>query len=125
MDEILVLQAGRVIERGTHARLLAAKGCYAEMLHTEPENVMGTVPSLRLSLEQPLQSQNLHHETQAAGSKRRRNEGEMDLVLALLLVLIAGGFARQRLTGLSSFPPLRAGNASAAGNGSSKFAIIV
>jgi ABC-type cobalamin transport system ATPase subunit len=30
-DEILVLDAGRVLERGTHAQLLAAQGRYARM----------------------------------------------------------------------------------------------
>jgi len=29
--EILVLEAGRLVERGTHPRLLAARGRYAEM----------------------------------------------------------------------------------------------
>ena len=30
-DEILVLEAGRVVERGTHAALLAHNGVYARM----------------------------------------------------------------------------------------------
>ncbi|MCB2032931.1 MAG: hypothetical protein KDF57_06225, partial [Ottowia sp.] len=29
--EILVMEAGRIIERGTHAQLLAARGRYADM----------------------------------------------------------------------------------------------
>lgn len=39
MDEILVLQAGRVIERGSHAQLLAANGCYAEMLAVQNQKI--------------------------------------------------------------------------------------
>ena len=35
MDEILVLDAGRVVERGTHAELLGAGGCYARLWHHE------------------------------------------------------------------------------------------
>jgi ATP-binding cassette subfamily B protein len=30
-DQIVVLEAGRVVERGTHAALLAQGGLYAEM----------------------------------------------------------------------------------------------
>lgn len=37
MDEILVLDAGRVLERGTHAELLAAGGWYARALPRERE----------------------------------------------------------------------------------------
>jgi ABC-type multidrug transport system fused ATPase/permease subunit len=35
MDEILVLDGGRIIERGTHAGLLAANGAYARMVETQ------------------------------------------------------------------------------------------
>jgi ATP-binding cassette subfamily B protein len=34
-DQILVIDAGRVMERGTHAELLAAGGLYAELYHTQ------------------------------------------------------------------------------------------
>ena len=34
-DQILVIDAGRVTERGTHAELLAAGGLYAELYHTQ------------------------------------------------------------------------------------------
>ena len=42
MDEILVLEAGRIIERGTHAELLEAGGAYKRML--EVQNGMLVVP---------------------------------------------------------------------------------
>ena len=34
-DQILVIDAGQVAERGTHERLLAADGLYAELYHTQ------------------------------------------------------------------------------------------
>ena len=34
-DQILVIDAGRVVETGTHAELLAAGGLYAELYHTQ------------------------------------------------------------------------------------------
>jgi ATP-binding cassette, subfamily C, bacterial CydC len=37
MDEILVLDAGRVVERGTHEQLRAAGGLYSRMLKTQRE----------------------------------------------------------------------------------------
>ncbi len=34
-DQILVVEAGRIVERGTHAELLAAGGLYADLYHTQ------------------------------------------------------------------------------------------
>jgi ABC-type multidrug transport system fused ATPase/permease subunit len=35
MDEILVLDQGRIIERGTHDRLLAMDGLYRQMFEVQ------------------------------------------------------------------------------------------
>jgi ABC-type multidrug transport system fused ATPase/permease subunit len=32
MDEIVIIEGGRIVERGTHDQLLAQKGHYGEML---------------------------------------------------------------------------------------------
>jgi ATP-binding cassette, subfamily B, bacterial len=37
-DRIYVLQDGRIIEQGSHAELLALKGCYAELVHSQLED---------------------------------------------------------------------------------------
>jgi ATP-binding cassette, subfamily B, bacterial len=34
-DELLVIDGGRIVERGTHASLLAANGLYAELYRTQ------------------------------------------------------------------------------------------
>ena len=36
-DEIIVLERGRVVQRGTHAALLQAGGLYTHLLHSEGE----------------------------------------------------------------------------------------
>jgi ATP-binding cassette subfamily B protein len=36
-DEIIVLDQGRIVERGTHSRLLAANGLYASMWNRQRE----------------------------------------------------------------------------------------
>ena len=38
-DEIVVLEAGRVVERGTHAELLARRGLYHQMWTRQQEVV--------------------------------------------------------------------------------------
>jgi ATP-binding cassette subfamily B protein len=44
-DQILVMDAGRIIERGTHAELLAAKGRYAAMWALQQQGESATTPS--------------------------------------------------------------------------------
>ena len=34
-DQLLVIDDGRVVERGTHASLLAQRGLYADLYHTQ------------------------------------------------------------------------------------------
>ncbi len=40
MDQILVLQKGRIVERGDHSELLAAKGLYARMISQQMEFIV-------------------------------------------------------------------------------------
>src|SRR5262249_2482775 len=48
-SQILVLEAGRVVERGTHRALLAAGGIYAQMwaLQQQEEEVAGAAPAVQ------------------------------------------------------------------------------
>ena len=43
-DEILVLDQGRIVERGTHAELLRRAGLYADLWQRQTEETMGEVP---------------------------------------------------------------------------------
>ena len=45
MDEILVVEGGRIIERGTHADLLARGGCYYQLWRTQQGLFRGTISS--------------------------------------------------------------------------------
>ena len=40
-DEIIVMQAGEIIERGTHAQLLAANGTYTRMWNLQQQEEDG------------------------------------------------------------------------------------
>jgi len=44
-DLILVMDRGRIVERGTHAELLAAKGLYAHLYETQFRRVLGSEPA--------------------------------------------------------------------------------
>ncbi len=37
VDEILVLERGRIAERGTHEELLSGRGLYGELFEVQPE----------------------------------------------------------------------------------------
>jgi ATP-binding cassette subfamily B protein len=52
-DQILVVDAGRIVERGTHDALLAAGGLYAELYRTQFERQVGHGPPLVSPATQP------------------------------------------------------------------------
>jgi ATP-binding cassette subfamily B protein/subfamily B ATP-binding cassette protein MsbA len=43
-DQILVIEDGRIVERGTHASLLAAGGLYADLYHRQFREPVGSTP---------------------------------------------------------------------------------
>jgi ATP-binding cassette, subfamily B, bacterial len=43
-DQVLVVEAGQIVERGTHLELLAAGGLYAELYRTQFERQAASVP---------------------------------------------------------------------------------
>ena len=50
-DVILMMEHGRIVEKGTHHELLAAKGRYAELYHSQfagQVQVASTEPSLAI-----------------------------------------------------------------------------
>ena len=53
-DEIIVLQDGRIAERGTHASLIAADGLYAEMWHRQAQAVAAAEAAARAQAEADL-----------------------------------------------------------------------
>jgi ABC-type transport system involved in cytochrome bd biosynthesis fused ATPase/permease subunit len=53
MDEILVLEQGRIVERGTHAALLAARGLYHQLFEAQNQ-ILSMGPGF---VDQPLKSQ--------------------------------------------------------------------
>jgi ATP-binding cassette subfamily B protein len=61
-DEILVLDHGRIVERGSHAALLAANGMYARMWRLQQEEQRGSTPA---SGQVPVNDAELEHVTHA------------------------------------------------------------
>jgi ATP-binding cassette, subfamily B, heavy metal transporter len=53
-DEIIVLQEGRIAERGTHAELIAADGLYAEMWRRQSQAVAAAEAAARAQAEADL-----------------------------------------------------------------------
>jgi ATP-binding cassette subfamily B protein len=53
-DEIIVLQDGRIAERGTHASLIATGGLYAEMWRRQSEAVAAAEAAARAQAEADL-----------------------------------------------------------------------
>lgn len=51
-DLILVMDQGRVVERGTHEQLLAFNGLYAQLYETQFDNVRFAHITLRINLDE-------------------------------------------------------------------------
>jgi ATP-binding cassette, subfamily B, bacterial len=52
-DQILVVDAGHIVERGSHDELLAADGLYAELYRTQFERQGAHEPPLASPASQP------------------------------------------------------------------------
>ncbi|MDR2851546.1 MAG: ABC transporter ATP-binding protein/permease [Burkholderiaceae bacterium] len=59
--EILVLEAGRIVERGTHAQLLARGGVYARMWALQKTQPQGSAPSVPVSFPSQVPDQVLEN----------------------------------------------------------------
>jgi ABC-type multidrug transport system fused ATPase/permease subunit len=59
-DQILVVEDGRIVERGTHTDLLSAEGRYADLYHTQfdEEPQVSVLPTPKLSLVTPTRTGN-------------------------------------------------------------------
>jgi ATP-binding cassette, subfamily B, heavy metal transporter len=66
-DEIIVLQEGRIVERGNHAALMAADGLYAEMWRRQSEAVAAAEAAAKAQEAADLDKPRLQRPLEAAG----------------------------------------------------------